>query len=404
MSASSDSPRPASEPAVNRTARCVHFGVCGGCSMQDRPYEEQLKLKTSRVQACLSNIKEVPEPRAHASPDIWFYRNKMEFSFGDVYPPQAAGPTVKLGLKPKGRWYEILDLQECFLMSPETPILLAGIRAWAEKEKLAPYNGHKKTGFLRHLVLREAKSSGERMVVLVTSPGELPEASFLEAVRAAYPATTVLWGVNEKAADVAVSDRLRVLAGPGHITEELRFGERSLRLRISPHSFFQTNTHAANHLYSLLRDWVRAEGASTVLDLYCGGGGITLSVADLCRKPVGVESNPAAVADALANAALNGLDHAEFYSGAVEILLPALLALEPQVVICDPPRAGMHAAAAAALAAGGPRTVIYVSCNPKSLARDLEILTASYLVERLEVCDLFPHTEHVETAVLLRHK
>jgi 23S rRNA (uracil-5-)-methyltransferase RumA len=372
--------------------------------MQDRPYQDQLRLKVEKVRSALASIKEVPEPRVHGSPDIWFYRNKMEFSFGDVYPPVAGGPTVKLGMKPKGRWYEILDLKECFLLSPETPRLLARVREWAEKEKLAPYNGHKKTGFLRHLVLREAKNAGERMVVLVTNSGELPMEDALSAILQDYPATTVLWGVNEKVSDVAVSDWLRVLSGPGHITEALRFGDRELRFRISPYSFFQTNTKAANLLYGLLRDWVKEEKADTVLDLYCGGGGITLSVADACRKAVGVESLQAAVDDAKANAALNGLGHAEFYSGSVELLLPALLALGPQVVICDPPRAGMHTKAREILAAAGPRTVICVSCNPVSLAKDLEALCVGYRIERLEVFDLFPHTDHVETVALLRRQ
>ena len=165
MSASSSSPRPVNSP------RCVHFGTCGGCSFQHLSYEEQLRLKTEKVRSALAHIKELPEPRTHASPQAWYYRNKMEFSFGDVYPPQEGGPTVKLGMKPKGRWYEILDLRECFLLSPETAPLLARVRAWAEAEKVPPYNGHKKCGLLRHLVLREGKNTGERLVYLVTAPG-----------------------------------------------------------------------------------------------------------------------------------------------------------------------------------------------------------------------------------------
>ena len=404
MSASLNSPRLPSEPVNPPPARCSHFGTCGGCASQNLPYEEQFRLKTEKVRSALACIKEVPEIRTHGSPDIWFYRNKMEFSFGDVYPPQEGGPTVKLGMKPKGRWYEVLDLRECFLLSPETAPLLARVRAWAESEKIAPYNSHKKTGFLRHLVLREGKNTGERMVNLVTAPGDFPADSFAAAVRGVYPATTILRGINDKVSDVAVSDKLQVLFGSGCISEALRFGDQELELRISPHSFFQTNTGAANLLYGLLRDWVKEEAADTVLDLYCGGGGITLSVADCCRKAVGVESNEAAVEDAQANAAYNRLRNAEFYCGATEFLLPALLALGPQVLICDPPRAGMHATARAVLAAQGPGTIICVSCNPASLARDLEVLCAAYRMERLEIFDLFPHTEHVETVVLLRRK
>lgn len=405
MSASSSSPRLPSEPTALRIpARCSHFGSCGGCSLQDRPYEEQLRLKTRRVLAALSSIGELPVAGVHGSPDIWHYRNKMEYAFGDVYPPQPAGPFLKLGLKPKGRWHEILDLQECFLLSPETPMLLARLRAWAEERGVLPYNSHRQQGFLRHLVLREAKNTGERMVNLVTSGGDLPADSFVAAVREAYPATSILWGVNGKVSDTAVSDRLSTLFGPGHITEILRFDGRELKLRISAHSFFQTNTRGANLLYGQVREWVREAGPQTILDLYCGGGGIALSVADLCRKVVGAETHPAAIADGKANAERNGLSHVEFYSGAVETLLPALLALGPQVVISDPPRAGMHSQARAALAASGPSTLICVSCNPDSLARDLGELCGPYRVERLEIFDLFAHTEHVETAVLLRRK
>jgi 23S rRNA (uracil1939-C5)-methyltransferase len=417
MSASSSSPLQGNSPrcpdgqgtsqcpsGLRAPARCSHFGTCGGCVSQNLPYDEQLRLKTEKVLSALASIKEVPEPWTHGSPDMWFYRNKMEFSFGDVYPPREGGPTVKLGMKPKGRWYEILDLRECFLLSPEAASLLDRVRVWAEAKKVAPYNGHKKTGFLRHLVLREAKSTGERMVNLVTAPGDFPAESFVAAVQEVYPAATILRGINDKASDVAVSDKLQVLSGPGYITEALRFDGRELKFRISPHSFFQTNTRAANLMYDVLRGWVKEEQADTVLDLYCGGGGITLAVADCCRKAVGAESNAAAVADAQVNAAGNGMRNAEFYCASVEFLLPALLALGPQVVICDPPRAGMHATARAVLAAQGPRTVLCVSCNPVSLARDLEALGASYRLERLEVFDLFPHTEHVEAVALLRRK
>ncbi len=394
MSASLNSPRPAASQAF-----CPHFGECGGCSLQNISYEEQLKSKTAKVVQALSFIKGLPEPKVHPSPDLRYYRNKMEFSFGDVYPPVPGGPTIKLGLKPKGNWHQILDLKDCFLLSPETASLLAAVRKWAEENHLSPYNGHKKQGFLRHLVLREAKNTGERMVVLVTNAGDFPKDSLVAAVKRAYPATTVVWGIHESASDTAISERMSILDGPGHITEVLRFEGRELKFRISPHSFFQTNTRAANVLYGVLRDWVSDEKPDTVLDLYCGGGGITLSLADLCRKVVGVETNLSAVEDAKENAKENDLSNAEFYGGTTELLLPALLAMAPQIVVCDPPRAGMHAAARAALAASGPRTLICVSCNPESLARDLQGLSASYQVERLEVFDLFPHTEHVETAV-----
>ena len=335
------------------------------------------------------------------APSAWNYRNKMEFSFGDVFPA-VEGQWLKLGMKPKGRWYEILDLQECHLPSPEAAPLLAAVRAWAEKEKVPPYNSHKKNGQLRHLVIREAKNRAERMVILVTTTGEVPKKSFVEAVLSVYPATTILLGGNTKLSYTAVSDSLEVLMGPGHVTETLRFPDGSVDYRISPHSFFQTNSLGTQVLYGLLRDWAREVKAKTMLDLYCGGGGIALSLAGAVAKIIGVESNKSAVADAKANAELNGSKNCDFYAGTVEFLLPALLDMKPDAVVVDPPRAGLHAKAAATLLEMAPPVLFYVSCNPESLARDLKVLGARYIVERLVCVDLFPHTDHIETVAWLK--
>ncbi|MBI2788110.1 MAG: 23S rRNA (uracil(1939)-C(5))-methyltransferase RlmD [Elusimicrobia bacterium] len=395
MSATSSSPT---------SVRCSHFGTCGGCSLQDKSYDVQLALKKDKVLAALAGIEGLPAPSLIGAPDIWNYRNKMEFSFGDVYPP-VAGKWLKLGMKPKGRWYEILDLQECHLPSPEAARLLASVRAWAEAEKVPPYNSHKKEGVLRHLVLREAKNRPERMVLLVTTDGGIPKPSFIEAVQAVYPATTILLGSNAKASDTAVSDSIETLMGAGYITETLYFPDGAVDYRISPQSFFQTNTKGTEALYGLLRSWTRElPGTGTVLDLYCGGGGIALSLAGAARKVVGVELNPAAVADAKANAERNGFKNCEFYCAAVELLLPSLLDLRPEAVVVDPPRAGLHAKASATLLEMAPPLIFYVSCNPESLGRDLEVLKGKYAVDRLVVVDLFPHTDHVETVVRLARR
>ncbi len=394
MSATSSSP---TESAV----RCRHFGSCGGCSLQDKPYDVQLTYKRNKVLTALAGIEGLPVLGVMPAPQPWNYRNKMEFSFGDVYPP-VSGRWLKLGMKPKGRWYEILDLEECHLPSPEAAPLLAAVRAWAEREKVPPYNSHKKEGVLRHLVIREAKNRPERMVVLVTTNGNIPKNSFIDAVASVYPATTILLGANVKASDTAVSDSLEVLMGSGYITETLYFPDGAVDYRISPQSFFQTNTKGAEVLYGLLRSWTRKLGLDLVLDLYCGGGGIALSLAGAARKVVGVELNAAAVADAKANAERNGIKNCEFYNAAVELILPSLLDMRPDAVVVDPPRAGLHAKAAATLLEMAPPVIFYVSCNPESLARDLKILTGRYAVEALVCVDLFPHTDHVETVARLR--
>ena len=372
MSATSSSPTDAV------AARCRHFGTCGGCSLQDRSYEAQLAYKKEKVAAALKDLPGLPPLSVLGSPAVWNYRNKMEFSFGDVYPP-VPGQWLKLGMKPKGRWHTILDLQECFLPSPEA----------------AP---------LRHLVLREAKNRPERMVVLVTTSGDVPRDSFVSAVKSCYPATTILLGRNAKASDTAISDSLEVLTGSGHVTESLIFPDGKVDYRISPHSFFQTNTKGAEVLYGLLRDWSRELKSGLVLDLYCGGGGIGLSLSGAVKRVIGVESSLVAVEDAKANAVLNGFADCEFYGASVEFLLPSLLDLNPDAAVVDPPRAGLHAAAVKALVAAAPSVLFYVSCNPDSLARDLKGLSGRYSVERLVVVDLFPHTDHVETVAWLTRK
>ena len=392
-----------SSPTEAAAARCRHFGTCGGCSLQDRAYEDQLSYKKDKVAAALNGLPDLPPLSIVGAPEIWNYRNKMEFSFGDVFPP-VAGQWLKLGMKPKGRWYHILDLQECFLPSPEAAPLLAAVRAWAEREKVTPYNSHKKEGQLRHLVIREAKNRAERMVVLVTTTGEVPNDTFIRAVKSVYPATTIMIGRNVKISDTAVSDSFEALTGSGFITESLNFDDGSVDYRISPLSFFQTNTKGAEVLYGILRAWTRELKATLMLDLYCGGGGIALSLAGAAGKVIGVESNPAAVADAKANAELNSLRNCEFYGSTVEFILPSLLDMKPEAAVVDPPRAGLHARAAKALVDMAPPVLFYVSCNPEALARDLMALGPRYAVDRLVCVDLFPHTEHVETVAWLTRK
>ncbi|MBI5208827.1 MAG: 23S rRNA (uracil(1939)-C(5))-methyltransferase RlmD [Elusimicrobia bacterium] len=391
-------PAPATPSA---TPRCRHFGECGGCASQDVPYEAQLRAKEARVAAALASVGIAFPAGVRPSPQLWHYRNKMEHAFGDVYPPQENGPWLRLGFKARQRWNKVVDLEECHLLSPETAPLLASVREWARREALPPYNSVRRTGFLRYLVLREAKNGPDRMVTLVTSAGAIRKDSFLDAVRP-YPASTVLWGVNAKISDVALCDEREVLSGPGTITEVLRLPGRTLAFRISPQSFFQTNTRAAELLYGAVREWVRAVAPAAALDLYCGGGGIGLSIADCCGSVTGVESNPLGVADAVANAGLNGVANARFVQGLAEDVMPSLPPAE--VVVVDPPRPGLHPRLLKAVLAAPAPFLIYVSCNPEALGRDLKALLEVYAFVQGEAFDLFPHTPHVETAVMLRRR
>lgn len=391
--------------SLNSPARCSYFGSCGGCATQNIPYDEQLKLKAERVAAALALADVSVALKIHPSPQIWYYRNKMEFGVGDIYPAPPAGERLfHLGLKPKGRWYEVLDLSECYLLSPETPGLLEAVRVWAHENGISPYNKHKHAGLLRNLVVREAKNAPERLVMIVTSPGEIAPEPLIKAVKAAYPATTILRGISAKLSDTAVADTLEVWEGPGFITEVLNFKGRQVRFRVSPQSFFQTNTKGAEVLYGILREWAADLSPKALLDLYCGAGAIGLSLADLCGNVAGAEINPGSVEDAKANAKLNGISNADFFAASVERFLPELLDRSPDVVVVDPPRAGLHPNALKELLARPPKNILYVSCNPEALGRDLAAMNGLYGVEDAAMVDLFPHTEHVETAVRLARR
>lgn len=391
---------------------CRHFGECGGCSTQNLPYPEQLRLKKEKLESLLSGLWTEPVS-IHPSPDLFYYRNKMEFSFTRWMKMTQDGHkeiAESLGLKRRGKWDRALDLEECLLLSPEAPGLLAAVRKWAREEALPYYDLRRHEGFLRHLVVREGKNTGQRMAVLVTSEGELSPSQkegFVKAVLSSYPASTVLWGINRKVSDVATADCLEVLYGPGFMEEKLELSlspeapPSFLVFRISPYSFFQTNTLGAQKLYSIIREWAgRGERAA---DLYCGCGGISLAVAGLFKEVTAVESVESAVSDARFNSRLNGIGNVEFVCSKVEDFLPGLLERGPgpSTVILDPPRAGIHPKVLKGLLDFPARcrefeSLIYVSCNPRAFSDDLKALAGYYKIDKIEAVDLFPHTDHFE--------
>ena len=392
-SASSSSQTDGAEPL------CRHFGSCGGCAIQDLSYPDQLKSKTEKLARLMSRLG-APDPSVHPSPHTRFYRNKMEFSFGKA----GDGSRLHLGLKARKSFSRVLDLEECLLLSPEAPRLLGAVREWAARRGLNPYDARNHSGLLRHLIVREAKNAAgpaERMVGLVAAPGDIDSGAFAEAVTAAYPASSVWIGWNAKPSDTAVADALLPVKGSPSIVETLIVGGRELSFKLSPYSFFQTNTKAAEVLYGLIVEWARLSGAESALDVYSGSGGIALSIAGSIAKVSALEMNPQAVADAADNAARNGVGNVRFYEGASELLLTALLDTKPDLVVVDPPRAGLMPRALKALIASPPPQLLYVSCNPTTLARDVAALVPFFRPERLALVDMFPHTEHLESALLL---
>ncbi|MBK8871751.1 MAG: 23S rRNA (uracil(1939)-C(5))-methyltransferase RlmD [Elusimicrobia bacterium] len=379
---------------------CPHFGVCGGCASQDRPYLDQLAEKEEMVRRGLRPFF----PRAIqfivASPDIFFYRNKMEFAFGGLkdQPPL-------LGLRQKGKFDRIVDLTECRLLSPETGRLLAAVRAWAVRENIPTYHLRSHRGFLRYLVVREGKITGQRMVCLVTAEGALPNESFVSALQdSGVRVDTAVWSVNAGLSDVAWGEERAVLFGSGHIEDKLG----NLSFQISPRTFFQTNTRGAERLYQIIKDGL-PDSCPTLFDVYCGSGSIGFFCADRVKKLVGIELNESAVSDARANALSFGIDHAQFH-----VLDASVFAKSPEfleawkspgaVAVMDPPRPGLSAEVRKLLLDHPIESWVYVSCNPEALARDLAVLSPTYNVKSVQPVDLFPHTPHVETVVQLKAK
>lgn len=379
---------------------CPHFGACGGCATQDTPYDQQLARKETLVRTLLSSLEIGEFWPIVPSPDVFHYRNKMEFAFGGL---KDAPPL--LGLRQKGRFDRIVDLSECRLLSPEAGALLAAVRGWAVAENLPTYHLKSHKGLLRYVVVREGKNTGERMVALVTAEGEIRGESFLAALDAAgVRVDTAVWMVNAGLSDVAYGETRAVWRGRGWIEE--RLGEKTFR--VSPRSFFQSNTRGAEKLYGRVGEFLGG-GVDTLFDVYCGGGAIGLFLAHRAKRVVGIESNPAAVDDARANAAAQGAGHAEFH-----VLDAAAFARDSAwmspwtapdtVAVMDPPRPGLPPDVRALLLEHPVRRWVYVSCNPEALARDLTALSALYAIRTVQPVDMFPHTPHVETVVRLDRK
>ncbi len=398
---------------------CPHFSLCGGCQWQDFAYEEQLHWKGIHVQECLQHLAGLRPgiilPTV-ASPQPRYYRNKMEFTFAPrpwlSSADRADGNysyagAQALGLHVGASSDRIFNLEHCFLQSPQSPAMVKEVRRWCGTSGLPAYNTKNQRGFWRFLVLREGKRTSQQLVQIITTNQGEPSAveALASHLKAHFPGiTTVVHSRSRKKAQIASGEVSRTLLGPGYIEEQLG----GLRLRISAHSFLQTNTLAAEGLYSAISRLGEFTGQETVWDLYCGAGSIGLSLASQVRRVVGFELVTEAVADAFINKRLNGLSNCQFLAGDLkerihESLRTASQPL-PEVVITDPPRAGMHPQVVKALQELSPRRIIYVSCNPATLARDLALLQDQYEVLTIQPFDLFPHTAHIECVVRLERR
>jgi 23S rRNA (uracil1939-C5)-methyltransferase len=389
------------EPGAQRVdAPCAHYPACGGCRFQDLAYEAQVAAKEEQVADAFRRIGGFEAPPLEpivAADDVFHYRNKQEYSFTQLED----GPT--LGFHKAGRWDEVLEIEKCWLTTDFGNALRNAVREWAREERLDAYDQAEHTGYLRHLVVREGRNTGQALVQLVTARGEkFDTGHFVDVVRAFPQVRSVHWSENESAAEVT-NLPTTLLWGDETIEEELC----GLRFRVRPNAFLQTNTKMAERLYGLAHEFAALSGNETVYDLYCGIGTIGLTLARDALTVWGIEVSEESVACALENADLNGITNAAFFAGNVGQSIEELRerAGDPDVVVVDPPRAGLAGKALRRLGEIGAARIVYVSCNPTTLAGDVKRLRDDYGYEfvRARPLDMFPHTPHVECVALLEH-
>lgn len=398
--------------AVRVEPRCEHFTVCGGCRWQHLPYDFQLKCKRQQVVDALERIAKIPYPEvkpALGSENIWEYRNKMEYTFsnkkwltfdqlrsGEEFPERRCA-----GFHIPGAFDKVLDINSCHLQDHLGDRLRLFIKQFGMEHDYAFYDLRGQTGLLRTLMIR-ISSTGEVMAVMVFGEDDREKiTTLLNAVAEEFPEiTSLLYVVNTKVNDTIADQEIILFKGREFIEEEME----GLKFRVGPKSFYQTNSRQAHRLYSVAREFARLTGDELVYDLYTGTGTIACFIAPKARHVVGIEYVPEAIEDAKINAADNGLDNTEFYAGDMKNVLTADFIEahgRPDVMIVDPPRAGMHEDVVKVILEASPRRIVYVSCNPATQARDLALLHEKYDIEAVQPVDMFPHTQHVENVVAL---
>ena len=393
------------EPSLleTREAACSRFGECGGCAYQKLPYESQLQLKAEQVKKLLLPVcPDLPFEGIVGSPKEWEYRNKMEFTFGDEYKD---GP-LALGMHKKGSFHDIVTTKDCKIVHPDYNRILETVLAYFSERKVSFFHRMSHEGYLRHLLVRRAVKTGELLVSVVTSTQELVPMDTLVEQLLALPLEGKIVGIlhvkNDSLADVVQSDETVVLYGQDYFYEELL----GMKFKISTFSFFQTNTLGAEVLYTTAREFMNSDGGDAaegkvVFDLYSGTGTIAQMMAPVAKKVIGVEIVEEAVVAARENAKLNGLTNCEFIAGDVLKVIDTIEE-RPDFIVLDPPRDGIHPKALKKIIDYGVENLVYISCKPTSLARDLVVLQEEgYQVKRVKCIDQFPCSVHVETVVLL---
>lgn len=397
---------------------CSHFGVCGGCKWQCLSYEEQLKYKQKQVFDNLTRIGKVELPEFRpilGSEKTRFYRNKLEFTFSNKrwLTEEEVKQDVKydqmnaVGFHIPGAFDKVLAIDKCWLQDDISNQIRNAVRDYAYAHNFPFFDLRTQEGLLRNIMIRTS-STGELMVVLqckvTDDEGRRKMEEILQFMADSFPQiTSLMYVINNKCNDTIGDLDVEVFKGNDHIFEEME----GLRFKVGPKSFYQTNSEQAYNLYKVAREFAELTGNELVYDLYTGTGTIANFVARKARKVVGIEYVPEAIEDAKVNSALNGIDNTLFYAGDMKDILTNDFIAEhgrPDVIITDPPRAGMHNDVIDVILAAEPKRIVYVSCNPATQARDLQLLDGKYKVTAVQPVDMFPHTHHVENVVQLERR
>lgn len=390
---------------------CEHFGICGGCKWQHLPYDRQLFYKQQQVTDAFRHIAgiEVPESLPILpSASTKGYRNKLEYTFSnhrwllehEISDENPLKHTNALGLHVPGRFDKVVDLRKCYLQEEPTNLLRNFMREEALRLNLSFYDHRTNEGFLRNLIIRNS-TLGEVMVILSVQHDDPALYTLLSAVQERFPdLTSLMYAINPKKNETLYDQEIIVYSGRDHIFEKME----DLTFKIGPKSFFQTNSNQALRLYRATRKFAAPEKHEVIYDLYTGTGTIANFMAGHAGKVVGIESVPEAIEDARVNSEINGIDNTVFHAGDMKEMLTDSFVQEngiPDILITDPPRAGMHAKVVGQILRIAPRRIVYVSCNPATQARDVELLGTKYKVRKIQPVDMFPHTHHVENIALL---
>lgn len=394
---------------------CSHFGVCGGCQWQHLPYSSQLKYKQQQVLDVLQRIAKVELPEARpilGSEKDRFYRNKLEYTFSnkrwrtleEIQSGEEFKNSEALGFHIPGMFDKVLDIEKCFLQEDFSNRVRLSVKAFCLAHQMDFFDLKLQQGLMRNLIVRTT-STGQKMVIVVFFREETAsQEALLNHLLNEFPEiTSLIYVINNKANDTIFDRETVVYQGSAYIVEKME----ELQFIIGPKSFYQTNSEQAYRLYSLVREFAGLQGNELVYDLYTGTGTIANFLARQCRKVIGIEYIPEAIEDARANAELNGIKNTTFFAADVKDLLNNDFMAEqgrPDVLITDPPRAGMHGDVVKTILSAAPERVVYVSCNPSTQARDLSLMDNLYQVEALQAVDMFPHTQHVENVVLLKRR